>query len=219
MARWLPVSNMWQDCHFVLTRAGFLHWFHDTENFVRPLDCLNLARCQFEAGEAPTFNLVENNTGRLWFFSNWVRTIAFKASTVEECCEWAIALREAIATARGDDRTHWTHYAISVFLWLWFFLYVWTSVWCMVEGLWELAQLQRPNKLDPDEVCFDKVVSRCIVDPVNSFAGWCQRSLEHDSADHLVSTDCFMHSYWIPIGSIHDLVKSGACTYVSQCYV
>ncbi|KAL0022087.1 hypothetical protein WJX79_005747 [Trebouxia sp. C0005] len=69
MARWLPVSNMWQDCHFVLTRAGFLHWFHDTENFVRPLDCLNLARCQFEAGEAPTFNLVENNTGRLWFFS------------------------------------------------------------------------------------------------------------------------------------------------------
>lgn len=106
MARWLPVSNMWQDCHFVLTRAGFLHWFHDTANFVRPLDCLNLARCQFEAGEAPTFNLVENNTGRLWFFSNWVRTIAFKASSVEECCEWAIALREAIATARGDDRTH-----------------------------------------------------------------------------------------------------------------
>lgn len=106
MARWLPVSNMWQDCHFVLTRAGFLHWFHDTQNFVRPLDCLNLARCQFEAGEAPTFNLVENNTGRLWFFSNWVRTIAFKASTVDECCEWAIALREAIATARGEDRTH-----------------------------------------------------------------------------------------------------------------
>ncbi|DBB05544.1 TPA: hypothetical protein ACH3X1_012493 [Trebouxia sp. C0004] len=106
MARWLPVSNMWQDCHFVLTRAGFLHWFHDTQNFVRPLDCLNLARCQFEAGEAPTFNLVENNTGRLWFFSKWVRTIAFKAFTVEECCEWAIALREAIATARGDDRTH-----------------------------------------------------------------------------------------------------------------
>ena len=102
MARWLPVSNMWQDCHFVLTRAGFLHWFHDTES-VRPLDCLNLARCQFEAGEAPTFNLVENNTGRLWFFSNWLRTIAFKAPTVEDSCEWAIALREAIATARGED--------------------------------------------------------------------------------------------------------------------
>ena len=106
MARWLPVSNMWQDCHFVLTRAGFLHWFHDMEH-VRPLDCLNLARCQFEAGEAPTFNLVENNTGKLWFFSNWLRTVAFKAPDVGECCEWAIALREAIATARGEDvRTH-----------------------------------------------------------------------------------------------------------------
>lgn len=106
MARWLPVSNMWQECHFVLTRAGFLHWFHDMEH-VRPLDCLNLARCQFEAGEAPTFNLVENNTGRLWFVSNWLRTVAFKAPSVEDCCEWAIALREAIAAARGEDvRTH-----------------------------------------------------------------------------------------------------------------
>ena len=106
MARWLPVSNLWQDCHFVLTRAGFLHWFHNMEQ-IRPLDCLNLARCQFEAGEAPTFNLVENNTGKLWFFSNWLRTVAFKAPDVDECCEWAIALREAIATARGEDvRTH-----------------------------------------------------------------------------------------------------------------
>ncbi|KAL3135857.1 hypothetical protein ABBQ32_007413 [Trebouxia sp. C0010 RCD-2024] len=106
MARWLPVSNMWQDCHFVLTRAGFLHWFHDMEH-VRPLDCLNLACCQFEAGEAPTFNLVENHTGKLWFFSSWLRTVAFKAPDVDECCEWAIALREAIATAHGDDvRTH-----------------------------------------------------------------------------------------------------------------
>lgn len=106
MSRWLPVSNMWQECHFVLTRAGFLHWFLDTEH-VRPVDCLNLARCQFEAGEAPTFNLVENNTGRIWFFSNWLRTVAFKAPSVEDCCEWAIALREAIANAHGEVvRTH-----------------------------------------------------------------------------------------------------------------
>ncbi len=54
-----------------------------------------LYRCQFETGEAPEFNLVEMAPG---MFSR-SRRLIFRASNVEECCEWAISLREAI---RGD---------------------------------------------------------------------------------------------------------------------
>lgn len=37
-----PVSR-WTQGHFVLTRAGFLHWFRSV-NDVEPLGCLNLSR-------------------------------------------------------------------------------------------------------------------------------------------------------------------------------
>lgn len=104
MERWLPVSSAWQECHFVLTRAGFLHWFHrgSSPDHIRPLDNLNLIKCQFEAGEAPTFNIVESTPGRIWIFSAWLRTIAFRAPSIDSCCEWAIAIREAIARTRGE---------------------------------------------------------------------------------------------------------------------
>ena len=26
MGRWISGTGRWQDCHFVLTRSGFLHW-------------------------------------------------------------------------------------------------------------------------------------------------------------------------------------------------
>eukprot|EP00884_Botryococcus_braunii_P012143 jgi/Botrbrau1/2092/Bobra.0047s0050.1 len=96
MARWVSGSGKWMDCHFVLTRMGFLHWLNSPED-VLPTDGLNLARCHFEQGEAPVFNITESETtGFMSMFSRG-RTNIFKAPSVEDCCEWAIALREAIA--------------------------------------------------------------------------------------------------------------------------
>lgn len=55
-------------------------------------------RCQFETGEAPEFNLVETATGMF----GRSRRLIFKASSVEDCCEWAIVLRESIAACRDS---------------------------------------------------------------------------------------------------------------------
>ncbi len=133
MARWVSGSGRWMDCHFVLTRCGFLHWFNNSPPApadIVPADSLNLSRrvpypisachrklsaaqpevvvgfiisvrqwlvpwlcrCQFETGEAPEFNLVEMGPGMF----GRSRRLIFRASNVEECCEWAIGLREAI---------------------------------------------------------------------------------------------------------------------------
>lgn len=92
-------SGAWDECHCVLTKAGRLHWFAGDSVGVDGGQAV-LARCQFEEGDAPAFNLVEK-TGAPIATSLAVlgkqRRLAFKASGVEECCEWAIALREAIA--------------------------------------------------------------------------------------------------------------------------
>ena len=47
MARWVTGSGRWTDCHFVLTRRGFLHWFGSSPPApaeVVPADTLNLSR-------------------------------------------------------------------------------------------------------------------------------------------------------------------------------
>ncbi|GBF90839.1 hypothetical protein Rsub_03693 [Raphidocelis subcapitata] len=90
----------WLDAHCVLTRAGFVHWFKSMEH-PEPLDALNLGRCQFEQGKAPVFNLLETGTGAVSWLSGRQRKVTFKAPSVEECCEWAIALREGIAAANA----------------------------------------------------------------------------------------------------------------------
>jgi len=59
---------------------------------------LRVVRCQFEQGEAPIFNIMESGGGG-WLNMKGNRKATFKAASVEECCEWAIALREAIAGA------------------------------------------------------------------------------------------------------------------------
>lgn len=89
---------------------------------------LALARCAFEAGKAPRFNIVEaprtssassssGGKGSGWFnamnamsamalaaaTSLRPRRLEFQAASVEECCEWAIAVREAIAVAAGKQ--------------------------------------------------------------------------------------------------------------------
>ena len=35
----------WAQAHFVLTRAGFLHWFRSSEQVEKPIGALSLARC------------------------------------------------------------------------------------------------------------------------------------------------------------------------------
>lgn len=48
MARWVSGSGKWTDCHFVLTRCGFLHWFNNSPPApadIVPADSLNLSRC------------------------------------------------------------------------------------------------------------------------------------------------------------------------------
>ncbi|KAG2442831.1 hypothetical protein HXX76_002910 [Chlamydomonas incerta] len=99
---WEPATERWRKCHFVLTRAGYLHWFPKAED-VRPLDGLALARCAFEAGKAPRFNIIETAKGGGWLGGIRGRRLSFQAASVEECCEWAIAIREAIAVAEGKQ--------------------------------------------------------------------------------------------------------------------
>jgi hypothetical protein len=65
---------------------------------VVPLDVVNLAKCQFEAGTPPLFNIVEVST-KGWIIAT-TRKFTFQATSVEDCCEWAIAVREAIQACR-----------------------------------------------------------------------------------------------------------------------
>ena len=54
MARWVSGSGRWTDCHFVLTRCGFLHWFNNsppTPADIVPADSLNLSRSVMSAGK------------------------------------------------------------------------------------------------------------------------------------------------------------------------
>ncbi|GLC35841.1 hypothetical protein PLESTB_000499900 [Pleodorina starrii] len=97
-----PATERWRKCHFVLTRAGYLHWFTRAEE-VRPLDSLALGRSTFEAGTAPRFNILEVPKGTSWLGGIRGRRLMFQAASVEECCEWAIAIREAIAVAAGKQ--------------------------------------------------------------------------------------------------------------------
>ncbi|KAI8473573.1 MAG: hypothetical protein J3K34DRAFT_410518 [Monoraphidium minutum] len=115
MEIWDPCGSAWRAAHCVLTRAGFLHWFAGMEE-AAPLDVLNLCRCQFEQGKAPVFNLLESAPGAVSWLSGRSRKVTFQAPSVDECCEWAIALREAIALALtggssssgGSSSTHGT---------------------------------------------------------------------------------------------------------------
>lgn len=43
MKQWSVLTSLWSQCHFVLTRAGYLHWFSSMEH-LQPLDMLHLAR-------------------------------------------------------------------------------------------------------------------------------------------------------------------------------
>ena len=44
MGLWRPKTSSWEDVHFVLTRAGFLHWFSSMEDVAPQEAPLNLSR-------------------------------------------------------------------------------------------------------------------------------------------------------------------------------
>ncbi|KAK9821895.1 hypothetical protein WJX74_010592 [Apatococcus lobatus] len=97
MACWVSGHGKWTDRHCVLTRAGYLHWFNKLGDS-SPIDCLNLARCHFQAGKAPILHIVELMTGAMAIFAR-EREVVLKAPGIDECLEWAVTLREAIAHA------------------------------------------------------------------------------------------------------------------------
>lgn len=90
----------WSQSHFVLTQAGFLYWFTGKRAGSVPTDSINLSRSSFTGGNPPEFKISETVQG---IFSS-KRTLVFRAPTVEDCCEWAISIREIITEAKSNTR-------------------------------------------------------------------------------------------------------------------
>lgn len=101
----------WRNGYAVLTRAGFLHWFparqQDGSEGVQPSawgadggpTCsLNLARCEFEQGEAPCWRLIEGSSGGLngWLAGKGAAQ-TLRTKDVEACMDWTADVREVIA--------------------------------------------------------------------------------------------------------------------------
>jgi len=89
-------SRSWVNVRCVLTKAG-LYWFFEGNNGPRPDDFMVLGRTSIEQAKAPGLKLVQEGSG--YFGSK--RAVIFRASTVDEYCEWAISLREAIQDIKG----------------------------------------------------------------------------------------------------------------------
>ncbi|KAK9795234.1 hypothetical protein WJX73_009300 [Symbiochloris irregularis] len=99
MWQWATGEGKWRERHCVLTRAGFLHCLASMGESL-PVDSVALAQAAFITGDAPEFQLIETLAARVAVFSR-ERVLRYKAPCVEDCCEWAISLREGIAAARG----------------------------------------------------------------------------------------------------------------------
>lgn len=99
MARWVAGGGRWADCHLVLTRAGCLHWFEGGPPAAAaplPAGSLALARCQLDAGDPEQFRLA--CAGSLW---GRPRRACFRAAAGQDAGVWVLALRDALAAARG----------------------------------------------------------------------------------------------------------------------
>ncbi|CAD7696125.1 unnamed protein product [Ostreobium quekettii] len=92
-------DSKWSKGHFVLTQSGFLYGFiGEARSGPVPTFSMALMRCSFEEGEAPVFSITDGGLG--WMRGRG-RTIRLKAPSVNECCEWAIVMRETIAILQG----------------------------------------------------------------------------------------------------------------------
>ncbi|KAG1662077.1 hypothetical protein FOA52_005324, partial [Chlamydomonas sp. UWO 241] len=67
---------------------------------VEPLGVLSLGRCQFEAGTAYCFHVMDVKPSG-WLVGARHHRYSFQAPSVDDCCEWVVAIREAIEVAGG----------------------------------------------------------------------------------------------------------------------
>ena len=93
------VGCSWTNGHAVLTRAGFLHWFKtETEEEWSfgsgPTVSMNLPRCDFELGDAPSWRLTESTAGAWW--GSKVHGQTMSTADVDSCMEWTASLKETI---------------------------------------------------------------------------------------------------------------------------
>lgn len=64
------------------------------------MTCRCCRRCQFEAGTAHCFHVLETRpTG--WLVGARQHRYSLQPPDVEDCCEWAVAIKESIAVACG----------------------------------------------------------------------------------------------------------------------
>jgi hypothetical protein len=99
-----PVNRLegssWATGHAVLTRSGFLHWFklrdvdQDWSFDLGPTVSINLPRCEFELGDAPSWRLIESAAGSWW--GGRIAGQTYSTSDVDSCMEWTVSLKEMI---------------------------------------------------------------------------------------------------------------------------
>lgn len=92
-------SMLWIPAHFVLTRAG-LYWFLNQNEGSRPNDFISLSKTSMEQVKAPMFKLVEKGNAYLGGF----RSVVLKAASIDECFDWTVDLREALAHFGGGRK-------------------------------------------------------------------------------------------------------------------
>lgn len=100
-------ADPWEEGYGILTRAGFLHWFAPGEDGEPklpwgpsggPTISLNLARCSFETGDAPSWRLVETlSSGWTLGFGSKMQMASFRAVSVEASMMWTADIREIMA--------------------------------------------------------------------------------------------------------------------------
>lgn len=111
MKRLDPSRKLWVDGFGVLTRAGFLHWFETSSAMGKPgawgssggpSVSINLARCEFEQGAAPSWRLIETASGGIpaWIV-NKKSPQTYSTPDVESCMDWTAELREMISMLKG----------------------------------------------------------------------------------------------------------------------
>jgi len=104
-----PMKKVWVEGYGVLTKAGFLHWFLTSDGDDKhspwgsaggPTLSINLARCEFEQGAAPSWRIIESSGMRpLWLGSrNTMQT--YSTIDVESCMHWTAELKDTIANSR-----------------------------------------------------------------------------------------------------------------------
>lgn len=110
MERFDALKNEWLSGYAVLTRAGFLHWFAAPKDggplsawghAGAPVHSMNLARCEFEQGEAPAWRLIEGSSSGL---NGWLggrgKSQTWRSQDIDVSMDWIADLRELLVMSR-----------------------------------------------------------------------------------------------------------------------